>query len=394
MMLAALAAAFGLPLAAQAQTTVQVYGKLYPQINSNHVSSPTAAGTPQATFGNTAGTAPPDTEMLASNSRLGFRGTEDLGGGLKALFQLEMTVGLDSGAGGSGTTLFNRDTFVGMSGGFGTVRLGNIDTVYKSIGDTLSFLGVSSGNFVSTSNILSKQGFGSNSASSFHLRRANSVIWESPEFNNFQVLLDYSLADTNKTPTRNPWVTSVGAKYEAGPIYLALAHEIHKDLFGGSRNVATALSNFNDNNARSKDKATRFTARYEFAGTTRVEVNLVRSEFNETGGAVGRFQSYKHNAYSIGAEHRMGVTTLAASYGAATAGSCSRFGGAACDTSGLDGKMFNLGAAYALSKRTSLFALYSRMDNGKSAAYNNLATGNPASGADIDQFALGISHSF
>ena len=66
------------------------------------------------------------------------------------------------------------------------MRLGSMDTVYKNLGDTLSFLGVSSGNFISTSNILSKPGIGSSSASSFHLRRANSIVYESPEFGGFQ----------------------------------------------------------------------------------------------------------------------------------------------------------------------------------------------------------------
>ncbi len=58
------------------------------------------------------------------SSRLGFRGTEDLGGGLKALFTLEAGFSADTGAGVGAGLNFNRQSFVGLSGAFGTVTLG------------------------------------------------------------------------------------------------------------------------------------------------------------------------------------------------------------------------------------------------------------------------------
>ncbi len=65
-----------------------------------------------------------------SGSRWGLKGTEDLGGGLKANFLLEQGFAIDSGAGGSG---FNRQAYVGFSGGFGEVKLGNVYTAYDDI---------------------------------------------------------------------------------------------------------------------------------------------------------------------------------------------------------------------------------------------------------------------
>ncbi|MDO9203061.1 MAG: porin, partial [Hydrogenophaga sp.] len=64
-----------------------------------------------------------------SGSRLGFKGTEDLGGGLKANFVLEQGLQLDTGAIGDGTAktagqAFSRQSYVGLSGGFGEVKLG------------------------------------------------------------------------------------------------------------------------------------------------------------------------------------------------------------------------------------------------------------------------------
>lgn len=57
-------------------------------------------------------------------SRLGFRGTEDLGGGLQALFVLESGFAPDTGAMGQGGRLFGRQSFVGLKGGWGQVSLG------------------------------------------------------------------------------------------------------------------------------------------------------------------------------------------------------------------------------------------------------------------------------
>jgi predicted porin len=393
---AAVAGTFGLPLAAQAQEpSVQVYGRLYPQINNVRVGSGSPTGTPVSTLSAPASGAPSRRvlEEQSPNSRLGFRGREDLGRGMRAFFQLEMAIGLDTGAAGSGTSLFSRNTFVGMGGGFGSVKLGLMDTVYKELGDTLPFLGVSSGNFVSNSNTLSRPGFGTSGSASFHLRRANSIYYESPQFGGLQALLQYS-PDEAKTATRNANLVSAGIKYESGPIYLALAHEIHNDTFGGSNSSPAALSNVANQAATSKDTGTRATVQYKFTPDTRAEINVAQLRYKETGGLAGRFESYKHNAYHIGVEHRIGAVMLAAAYSVANAGTCTLIGGLPCTTTGLDGKMLNLGAGYYFSKRTSLFALFSKLINGNGARYNSLVSGNPDTGADITQLAVGIQHNF
>jgi predicted porin len=300
---------------------------------------------------------------------------------------------VDDGTNSSTSALFSRDTFVGLGGDFGTVKLGSMDTVYKNVGDTLSFLGISSGNFISTSNILSKPGIGSSSASSFHLRRPNSVVYESPEMSGFQVLLDYSLGEVAGDFARNT-VFSSGITYNNGPLYAAIAYELHRDLFGGSKNVTSALRNDSNALAHSRDSAVRLTGQYRITKDTRAEVNLVQAEYNETGGAVGKFQQYKHNAYSIAVEHKIGAETLVGSYGKATAGSCQLVGNLACTTTGLDGDMLNLGIGHYFSKRTLLFAIASYMKNGMAGTYSNALNSKPAPGQDIKHFAFGISHSF
>jgi predicted porin len=407
LMAASVALAIAAPLAVQAQTSVQVYGRLYPQINHYKLSGATAAGTPGSSLSTRVGGADvTGTNMESPNARLGFRGSEDLGAGLKAIFQLEMSFGVDNGVIPT-NTLFGRDTFVGLAGGFGTIRLGKMDTVYKSIGDTLSFLGISSGNFMATSNILSKPGIGG-SGTSFHLRRDNSIIYETPEFAGFQGLFDYSLGEFAGDFKRNSLI-STGVKYENGPIYAAIAHERHRNMFGASsgitsplgltgagttalRNSATTAGGVAIPGASSTDKATRLTLQYKITPDTRVEANIAKLDFNETG--TGTFRSYNTRTWALGVEHKMGPVTLASSYGQASAGSC-RLAVGPCSTSGLDGKMFNIGAGYSLSKRTLLYTVYSRLNNGSSARYSNVVQApDPVAGQDTNQFAVGVSHSF
>ena len=259
----------------------------------------------------------------------------------------------------------------------------------------LSFLGVSSGNFVSNSNILSKAGFGTSSSSSFHLRRANSAVYDSPELGGFEFAVGYS-PDEVKTANRNATLVSTGVRYggKKSPFFIAAAYEVHNDLFGGSRNAPVALANDTNLNARSKDTALRLTGSYTFFGKTTVEVNYAIMEYKETGGTAGKFSNYKHNAFSVGLEHNMGPWQFAGSVSQAAKGSCSLVGGAACTTDGLKGTQVSAGARYNFSKRTSVFGMYARVYNGFAARYNNLATGNPSNGSDISQVALGVQHSF
>lgn len=388
----ALATAAGLPALVQAQTSnVVLYGKLYPEMIWGHATGGSAAGTSLATL--SVAPSPGDSvnqySLQASNSRIGVRGTEQLNSDLRAIFQIESRVDADTG----GSTLASRNTFVGLeSKSWGTVKLGFFDTVYKEIGDSLSMFGISSGNFVSNSSTLSKIPLGDNSSGSFHLRRGNSVLYETPDFRGLKVMAQYS-PDEAKTSTRNADLISLGVQYESGPLYLALAGEQHRDFFGGSRNSRSSFSNFSDPNARSKDRAVRGTAKYRFGNTT-VEGDIAHLEWKERGGAVGKFESYKHNTYLVAVDHRMGGWRLGASFSWGQDGSCSLIGGADCSTDGLDGKQINIGAMYTLSRRTQVFAIATRLDNGKSARISNADWTDTVPGMDITQVALGIAHTF
>jgi general bacterial porin, GBP family len=373
-------------------SVVELYGKAYPEYAHSQGKDATAKG--QATCTICAPAAGENgirdrTLLEASNTRLGVRGHEKLGGGLKAIFQLETEWRVDQ----NDTPFAARDSFVGLDHArWGTIKLGRMDTPFKNYGDELSFLGVSSGNFTSSSNVLRKTGFGTNSASSFHLRRQNAVQYETPDFAGFNGAVQYSTDETD-TLTRHPHVWSGAIAWEGGPLKFSIAHERHWDLFGGSRNVPTAMSNFNDQNVRSKDKATQVMAIYKL-GVHRFEADYIRKEYDENATLTGRFNNYKNNAYELIWDARWNRQwRTMVSYIKSLKGSCSRVN-AVCTTDGLDGAQFQVGAAYYFSRRTYMFAMAAWLRNDPSARYNNDFTDSPNPGEDITIYALGISHSW
>ena len=371
---------------------VELYGKAYPELVRPSGSGATAANTPVATFAGTPtgqNSIIQRTEMESSNSRLGVRGHEMLGRDLMAIFQLETEFHLDS----NDSAFAQRDSFVGLATrNWGTIKLGRMDTPFKKYGSDISFLGVGSGNFVSTSNVLRKTGFGTNSASSFHLRRQNAVQYESPEIAGFDAAVQYSTNETD-TSTRHAHVWSAGLEYARGPLKVAVMHERHRDLFGLSRNVPGAMSNFTDPAVRSKDKATQVMLEYHF-GRHAFEADWIRKQYDENATLAGRASSYRNNAWQVVWSARWSNawrTDLA--YVKSLAGSCARVA-AACDTGGLEGSQLEFGVAYYFSKRTYFFAMAALLDNGSSARYNNEELQVPSVGEDITQYAVGLSHSF
>lgn len=373
-----------------------VYGRLYPELVLTRMTGATAPGTTGlSTLAGTPGGTGFDhvTKVDASNSRFGIRGEEPLGNGVRAFFQIEQRILVDTGNPPS-TGLASRDTFLGLqSDRLGLVKFGNMDTVYKSIGDTLSFLGVSSGNFVSNSSVLAKQGFGESSAGSFHLRRTNAIWYETPSWSGLQWMVQYG-PDEARTASRNAWLASTGVVYDSGPVYAALSYERHRDFFGGSRNVPAALSNAANPAAHSSDWSSRGTLQYRWSNHT-VEGNLAYTRYGESGGASGRFESHRHWSGALSLDSKWSdAWRTAVSADVAGKGSCALFGGVPCRTDGLDGRQLSLGAAYYLSRRTSVFALYAKLWNGRSAQYNNVDGIDMPVGADPQQLAVGIMHAF
>jgi predicted porin len=287
-------------------SVVELYGKVYPELVFPSSSGATAAGTAVCTLCEPAAgenNIVKRTEMESSNSRFGIRGHEKLGRNLKAIFQLETQFLVDS----NGTAFAARDSFVGLSSGWGTVKLGRMDTPFKEYGDDLAFLNVSSGNFTSTSNLNRHIGFGGqNNAARFHERRVNAVQYESPDLGPIDFKVQYSTNEA-KTATRNPEVYSAGLKYEMGPFELLVGYEEHRDLFGLSLNSPSAMRNNADQGVRSKDRAAEVAFKYK-VGVHSFEIDANEKKYEETGTNVtGRVRSYKNNSSGMRAGRSSGA---------------------------------------------------------------------------------------
>src|SRR5216684_1673407 len=162
---------------------VTVYGKLLPQFQVDSGHGATAAGSISSSLANAAGAdVVSHQEVSTGNSNIGFKGEDSLGGGMKGWFQVEQDVKLEANA--TTATWANRNSAVGLAGGFGNVFLGNWDTVYKQLGDPVGFLdGLNLSLQVLSANVLSRPAFSTGVSgtdlSSFHVRQKNDIEYDS-----------------------------------------------------------------------------------------------------------------------------------------------------------------------------------------------------------------------
>jgi predicted porin len=408
--------------------TLQLYGKLYPQFgygSSKDATLPGATvsnlvtGTASNTLPGPAVTNPASRRAVdAQNSYLGFRGERTFNPTLKAIWQIEQSVELDSGGtagtGGTGSTagtFSNRNSFVGLRhSNFGTVKLGRMDSIYKEYGDTFQMFGISSGNFVSASSVLSSIGVNSgsavNRAARFHERYSNSLQYETPTFNGFTFGYQYVPDEARGEAKASPFATapagtdqtvhSYGVKWDSERYYVSLHQELHRDFFGGSSAAAATLTNNATAGAHSRDQATRLSAEWRYVENQRITFDVARLKYREYGQAAGiRFDTYQHNTWALGWDAGFaGPWRVAIQYVQGNEGSCTLTGGVSCSTTGLTGKMLNAGVRYRFDRQTFVYLIGGKLWNGPSARYDNWSAGDPQRGGDILQTAIGVSYSF
>src|ERR1700694_1621521 len=201
----AVAGAFTLPpLAAQAQTAnVTLYGRLnidFEFIRGKTCAAATApvAGAPGTAAGCFVGTPQdnstnPTVNRLSSNSsRLGVRGTESLGGGLNAIFQIESSINGDTNAGNLG----GRETFVGLQGSWGKFTAGRFlapqDDLHPIFGNATTL----TTSILSTADLWA-QGTLNKAQGGFDARLGNSLRYDSPNWSGFTAALQYSTRDSS-----------------------------------------------------------------------------------------------------------------------------------------------------------------------------------------------------
>lgn len=330
-------------LAAQAQSTavetppkVELYGIVNVTLES--VRADGGAGVPSRN------------RVSNQASRLGVRGTEDLGGGLSAFFQLETGFTPDAASG----TFANRNSGVGLQSRLGTVLLGRWDTPYKIAANRVDpFNDVTLAGFTSTMH----------DDGNFNRREANVIQYWSPKMGDFQVRAHYS-ANEGRTATANPSSNGVSVYYDAKAIYLAASHEEHKD-----QNGSTAAA------AGRTEKGKQLIGRFRIEGW---ELGIMLEKITRTN-QPDKKASLVALTYETGPHEIKGYV-----------GKSDVSGG---DTQ--DAKITALGYQYSLSKRSNVYLVYANIKN-ESGAANNFGQNdlNIANGQDPRGFGIGIRHSF
>ena len=273
------------------------------------------------------------------NSRLGFRGVEDLGNGLKATFNLEAGMGVDDGNNymdkDSNGMAFRRTSTVGLAGNFGEVRLGRMLTSsylavsrYDAFGDT---------------------GIGASLAwnvgqTGYAARTENAISYSSPNFSGFKFGAEYGFGEQQKASDSR--YVGIGATYDNGPLSLGLGVD--------------RLNGDTQNNTRLDENQTTWHlgGSYNF-GVAKLLGFYKETKFKETGLNAGN-DSTKFKTFGLGVTAPVGAAgEVRASYNHYRVSE--DITGVAAPT--LKADQLSLGYVHNLSKRTALYGTYAYLKN-------------------------------
>ncbi len=347
---------------AQAQTSVSVYGSFDGGVRSqNHVNS---NGNSRTTMGSNG---------TYNSNRLGFKGTEDLGGGLNAHFTLESAFNTGTGATDS-SRHFGRSAFVGLGGQWGSLDLGRQYTVaYRTVGTYDPF------NYKFTGIIPTSQ------ASISAGTRVDNDIQYTGTFGPVTARAEYALSERVGGGSAGSHA-GIGATFASGPIALGAVYTARKpDVRTVAQVDANAPTNFQDN--RSWTLGGAYTM-----GPARVAAGYAR----ETQDLAAGCEADQQNAWLGGSYNLNPALALSAAYyhtkvDAGLAGATA------------DGKrgLFIVGATYALSKRTNFYADvdYARFKDGLAGSGSSPSSGqlplaSPAGQDRMVGFSVGVNHLF
>ncbi len=335
-----------LALAAAAQAQVKVYGSVEATVGSFKT----------ATAGSKAVTKVDSGQMMTSF--LGFSGSEDLGGGLKAEFVLETFLATDTGGNVANNAgqFWGRGSNIALSGGFGKIALGQYDNALFTYGYTYNPFGSSMGFSPTMRHFYSLGSLGNAKGAALGVDTGwvNSITYETPTIAGFAANLQVTPKETSAAGAKNS--VTVGASYNAGAFSAGLAY-----MDADDQQSANTVINSVAFNAFAKDqKVTSLGASYDFG--------VVKAFGQYT--AVNNAVAADETIFQVGASAPVTAAgTVLASYG-----QYKTKNGGSKDT------IFSLGYDHMISKRTDVYAVISneKVTNVKAA----------------NSFAVGIKHNF
>lgn len=280
-----------------------------------------------------------------SASRLGFRGTEDLGGGLRAIFSLEAAINVDSGSGSAagGGLMFNRQSWVGLAGNWGQVTFGR-----QFRPEARAVFGMDpfdAGSVASPPNTYANTVF----------RSDNAIVYETPRMAGFVGRVMYAFGE--RAGGVSGALDDVGAslQYYNGPLYVAYGYDSLRNATATGRRKWNSLGGSYDFGV----------AKLYGAYRTREESVANIDEAN----------------YWVGVGVPIGALTLQATVGQVN------------DKTALNrnAKGYSVGAEYLLSKRTDLYMRYAKLRNENGATFG---LDNGVNGPSPKSMVAGIRHRF
>jgi len=309
-----------------------------------------------------------------SGSRLGFKGTEDLGGGLKANFVLEQGITMDTGGSDQSNLTFGRRSLVGLSGDFGAVNLGRDKSTTFQLFDAFDPFAsgfTNGGRGLSGIYSIGGQNTVAGTTASTRGRDSNSIYYYTPELGGFYGVgqLGAGEAAGNNSAGRSVGLT-LGYKIDA----LNVAYNYYKD----NSQDATLTTN-----AKS---ANTVLVNYNFGVATPVFIyQKVKTDGTSTVAAVDR------KIFTLGVTVPVDANgKLLATFTDVKDNTPTKIGAA---TTVGSAKQFAIGYQYALSKRTDLYTAYARTNqDSTSKGFEGFASA--VAGANINELTAGVRHQF
>jgi predicted porin len=335
------------------------------------------------------------TKISSDATRIGFRGARDIAEGITGVWQIESLINLD----GTGTSTFaTRNSFLGLKNGIGTLLAGRYDSPYKIstrkldafclvLADNRSLIGGASGK---------------SAWLGFDGRRSDTVVYLSPVIGGFFVDASYDAGAESATQSSqvkgSAW--SLAGMYHMNGLYGTLAYETHKLGSAATGTMAaSAVGNFAG--AGGRESAVKLGLGYTLDVFT---LGFVYEKTSDTLGGAGAAapvasctttgqNCYGHRSLYLSGKYRIGTDAIKLAYGRA-----GQLAGAAAgsDTSA---HQISFGYDHRLSKKTTIYGLYTRLSNGPginyalaSSSWTTGATAAAGSGATLSALSFGINH--
>jgi general bacterial porin, GBP family len=343
--------------AAFAQSNVTIYGIVDAGIVSER--------------GGKAGNVTKVSSGTANASRIGFRGTEDLGGGLSAIFTLETGYKVDDGQLDATNTLFNRQAFVGLrSATAGTITIGRQYTPwYNALAQVADPF--AAGLAGSAKNL-----FPANGA---NLRNSNAVVYQTPVFNGFSGEVFYGFGEQSESSAGRQ--VSAAVSYSNGPLNARLAYN------NRNNDTATGIAPTVE---RGIGHNSLLAVNYDFTVVKVFAAYGANKGLNSS--TLPNAAAYTTAPITASLDTRNALLGVQVPVGPSGKLIASAIHTDDRESFNRDANQYAIGYMHDLSKRTAAYVSYAKIDNKNGASYT--VGGNTEVGSGDSAFNVGLRHSF